>query len=353
MRVARLEPMRVCDLEVRLARRYVLLLVLLVSGVGGDQASKAWANTRLATAEHPLLLVVTPDDEGKTVAQLAAELHGVDPAELETVMRAGYRPMMRFNPHARVAPDERAFGVSPVTGFRSLSYWVFCEESLDEAPRRYPRAADVATEVVAFNEATVGDYLRSKLSVAFGDERTTRIITEYVYSVDFTRVLPDDPVTVGDRYLLTDKTVSLIPGFGQLRYTENPGAAWGLLGSVSPGLRRTFFQVVTWLALAVIAGLFHRLGADQHLPAWALGLIMGGAIGNYIDRIRFNYVIDFIDFWAFGMHWPTFNVADVLISGGALLLVGEAIARRDRSYLLGRHSRPTPPPSAGTTPENG
>ena len=101
--------------------------------------------------------------------------------------------------------------------------------------------------------------------------------------------------------------------------TYNPGAAFSFLAD-QPGWQRWFFTV---LALAVSGWIAFELRRhpEQKMLSLALALIMGGALGNVIDRIRFGAVVDFIQWHAAGYYWPAFNVADSAITVGAILLV--------------------------------
>lgn len=111
------------------------------------------------------------------------------------------------------------------------------------------------------------------------------------------------------------------PVFGEwLRFAlvYNPGAAFGLhLGPYS----RWLFMGLTAGALVILSRLYRQTEVGDHRRVLAIGLVAAGAVGNVIDRIRSEYgVVDFIDI-GFGIHrWPTFNVADMAVSGGALLL---------------------------------
>lgn len=101
--------------------------------------------------------------------------------------------------------------------------------------------------------------------------------------------------------------------------TFNPGAAFSFLAD-QPGWQRWFFTVLAlavsgWMALEL------RRHPEQKLLSLALALVMGGALGNVIDRIRFGAVVDFIQWHAAGYYWPAFNVADSAITVGAVLLV--------------------------------
>ena len=127
--------------------------------------------------------------------------------------------------------------------------------------------------------------------------------------------------------------VPVVDGFWNWHYRENPGAAWGLLANASPKVRVPFFLIVSILAIVFIIRFFTKLEDSQHLLIWSLSLVFGGAIGNFIDRLHLNYVIDFIDWYVGTTHWPTFNFADVAISCGVALLILEWLldVRRQRS----------------------
>ncbi len=100
----------------------------------------------------------------------------------------------------------------------------------------------------------------------------------------------------------------------------NKGAAWGLFKNLPDEWRVFFFVMISVVAIVVIISLFRK--AEDRMLQWALTLILGGAIGNLIDRIRLGFVVDFIDWHTNdSWHWPTFNVADVAISVGVGLLL--------------------------------
>lgn len=109
--------------------------------------------------------------------------------------------------------------------------------------------------------------------------------------------------------------------FFALTYVRNSGAAFGILHRAPAWFRDPFFLVVSLVALVVIVFLFIRLTMSQKSIIVALSLILGGAVGNLIDRLRFGFVIDFLDFhWKEVYHWPSFNVADSCIVVGVGLL---------------------------------
>lgn len=123
----------------------------------------------------------------------------------------------------------------------------------------------------------------------------------------------------------------VIEGFFNIVHVRNPGAAFGFLAGASPVFRQVFFLA------AVVAAILCVLYYLRTLPAWdglsrlALLLILAGAVGNLIDRLRFGEVVDFLDLYVGSYHWPAFNVADSAISIGALLLAFLLLRRRDRT----------------------
>jgi signal peptidase II len=118
-----------------------------------------------------------------------------------------------------------------------------------------------------------------------------------------------------------ERAIALTPFFN-LVVVWNRGVSFGMFDSAS----RLGPWVLSGLALAVVVLLLGWLRRVDHpLTAAGLGLIIGGAIGNVIDRVRFGAVIDFLDFHALGWHWPAFNIADSAICVGALLLLVDGL----------------------------
>ena len=123
--------------------------------------------------------------------------------------------------------------------------------------------------------------------------------------------------------------VPMIDGFFRLVVVWNRGVSFGLMGgdaALPP-------WVLSAVAIAVCIGLFIWLRrTDRALTAWGIGLVMGGAIGNVIDRARWGAVFDFADFHIGRWHWPAFNVADsAIVVGVALMLIDSLIGERQRA----------------------
>ncbi|QIA26864.1 signal peptidase II [Thermaerobacter sp. PB12/4term] len=120
-------------------------------------------------------------------------------------------------------------------------------------------------------------------------------------------------------------TVPVLPGVVQWTYVQNRGAAFGLLQN-----QTLFFIVVAVVVIAAILYWLPRLPGRAGSARLALGLQLGGAVGNLIDRLRWGYVVDFVDLEFWPLHrWPVFNVADAAIVTGTALLVLWLLADRD------------------------
>lgn len=118
------------------------------------------------------------------------------------------------------------------------------------------------------------------------------------------------------------ESITVIDGYFNITYVRNPGAAFGFLAQSQQEFREAFFLIIPIVAVVIILNLLRKIPDDDKLQAVALSLIFGGAIGNYIDRIRFRYVIDFLDFHIQNKYvWPAFNVADSAIVVGVILLL--------------------------------
>lgn len=121
------------------------------------------------------------------------------------------------------------------------------------------------------------------------------------------------------------RAIEVVDGFWNFTYAENTGAAFGFLSGKAEWFRRPFFILVSILAMGMIFTMYRQVPDDKRILQVALAGVVGGALGNFIDRIRYGYVVDFIDWYiTIGgeeKHWPTFNIADVYISCGVTVLI--------------------------------
>ncbi len=124
----------------------------------------------------------------------------------------------------------------------------------------------------------------------------------------------------------------VIPGFFNLTHIRNDGVAFGLLSGSSSQIKVWLLAALALVAIAVVVSLVRQTPPEHRLSLMALGLVLGGAVGNLLDRIASGAVTDFLDFYRGGYHWHNFNVADAAISVGvALLLLDSLVLSRRRA----------------------
>ncbi|MCP5046319.1 MAG: signal peptidase II [bacterium] len=117
------------------------------------------------------------------------------------------------------------------------------------------------------------------------------------------------------------REIKVIADFFSLRYVENKGAVWGIFSQSGNKVIPIIITSLSLIALAVVLYFFLKLQSQCALELTALSFIIGGAVGNIIDRLYQGYVVDFFDVYIKTHHWPTFNVADSFISVGVVFLI--------------------------------
>lgn len=130
-----------------------------------------------------------------------------------------------------------------------------------------------------------------------------------------------------DSSMRLHESIPVIGGFFNITYIRNPGAAFGFMAGASPLFRVIFFMAINVLAIILVVYYIWKSRAEEPFLAFALSLILSGALGNLVDRIRFGEVIDFLDVYIGSYHWPAFNIADSAISVGAVILFIELTKR--------------------------
>ena len=302
-----------------------------------DLWSKHWADTSLATPSHPLPVLIDAATAGKTLSEVLAERFDWAPAELTAQLAL----MQKLAPALTAKPADAPFAVGGVAdGAKGL--WVFWRNNREMAPRRIgltdrrelakwlalavPDATPEAIKAVAQDGAgtkTYESWLPQMFRKIDSDEVSDLLMEGRVHAIPFAeaRFGADTKVAAGETWLVLDHEIDVMGDWWKFVYAENPGAAFGFLKGVAPGLRQTLFLLLTLVAFLVIGSIVTRLPARGWLVASAFGAILAGATGNFIDRIRFGYVIDFIDMDLGFMHWPTYNVADIAIAVGVIALL--------------------------------
>lgn len=117
------------------------------------------------------------------------------------------------------------------------------------------------------------------------------------------------------------KVITVIRDFFDLRYVENRGAVWGFFAHTTSDIIPKAITILNILALLVVLYFFLRIQSTCVLELTSLSFVIGGALGNVIDRVYQGYVVDFLDVYIKSHHWPTFNISDSFISIGVFLLI--------------------------------
>ncbi len=135
-----------------------------------------------------------------------------------------------------------------------------------------------------------------------------------------------------ERHVDLGHAIVVWPHVFRLTHVLNTGAAFSMFeGASSPTLVRNALVAFSVIAVLVVLGMLWRMGRSVTLVSVALALILGGAVGNMYDRIKFSYVVDFLEVHIWHYHWPDFNVADSAIVVGACLLLLEMLRpQKDR-----------------------
>jgi len=154
------------------------------------------------------------------------------------------------------------------------------------------------------------NYLLASIIVFLLDQTTKKIVTQG---------------------MIQHETIPVLPDFLNITYIHNRGAVFGLGSSVTSPYLSWGLSILSVGSLAVILIYFLRLNARNHSTFFGLALVLGGAVGNLYDRLRYGYVIDFVDVHWFEHHWPFFNVADMSICVGVGLLLISMSSKTDES----------------------
>ncbi len=140
------------------------------------------------------------------------------------------------------------------------------------------------------------------------------LITLIFLSLDqFSKLWVKGTLYFGDRIIV-------IPGILDITYVENSGGAFGIFGGLSAPYKTIIFTVFALAAIALILYYIIKITLDSPSIYWGLALILSGAIGNFVDRLRLGYVVDFINLHYKNYHWPVFNVADMTICIGLAVI---------------------------------
>ena len=123
-------------------------------------------------------------------------------------------------------------------------------------------------------------------------------------------------------------SIVVIPGFFDLTHIYNTGGAFGFLAGKSSLFRHLFFLTASAIAMGMIVYLYLKTPREFLFLRSGLAMILGGAVGNVIDRIRLGKVVDFLDLYVKDLHWPAFNIADSAITVGILIFIYHLLLKK-------------------------
>ena len=317
-------------------KKYVLFAAIFAAWLIADMLTKHWADTTLANRSHPIPLVVGEADGGKPLKDVIAVYFGWSAAEVGK--RIG--EFEKLEPAGGYAASDRPYaGTGPAA--RARAFYVFWRGDRTLPPRRieknerllvshwlssaFPKVEPAEVQRAAYgllSGFTFSEWLPRRFKQLDADD-VPALVQDRVFPVTGPGAAPslDEAAVAGDTWLLTEHHVDVAGDWFKLLYAENPNAAFGFLKGVDPDLRYALFTILTLLALVVILVIVFRLPPSGWFVYAAFAGILAGAAGNFIDRLRLHYVIDFIDTDLGFMHWPTFNVADIGISVGVVALL--------------------------------
>ncbi|TNF29952.1 MAG: signal peptidase II [Deltaproteobacteria bacterium] len=343
-------------------KKYVLFVMIFAAWLFMDMATKNWADQTLANRAHPIPVTVTEADNGKPLTDVLAAHLGWTPAQVQE--RAD--DFEKLEPAATYAATDKPYdGTGPAANARA--FYVFWRGSVADPPRRIeknerllvsrwltlalPGEDQAKIQKAAYDHLaaeTFAEWLPRRFKKLDADD-VPAIVAGLIHPVSgpTTRLAPGEAAVAGDTWLLTEHHVDVAGDWFKLVYAENPNAAFGFLKGVDPDLRYTLFTLLTLLAFVVILVIVYRLPAEGWFVYFAFAGILAGAAGNFIDRMRFHYVIDFLDADLGFMHWPTFNVADISIAAGVIALLlnisfdknSPLVSKKDKEKRAEREAR--------------
>jgi len=312
--------------------KWGLLVVVATGTVALDLVTKLWAEDSLANREHALVVELAAEDLGRPVAEVFHERFG-DSVDPDWAVPAG--GPIKVDPDARIL-DTRLLDRHVAFLFRGEEDGPArlvrntLLERLRDAGGSEDRGAARDDAELALQDVTVVAYLAERIPGRGGDEVRAALETGGVFPYPaMSRAAPEGRVVeTAGTWLVFDRRIEVVPGAMDLIYAENPGAAWGFMRDLGPGIRRTFLGGVSLLAMFFIVYMYRTVPADDRISQLAFACLLGGAMGNFWERLVQGYVVDFIDMYVGDSHWPTYNVADIAITVGVGLLLLQMLRKK-------------------------
>ncbi|MFH1529325.1 MAG: signal peptidase II [Pseudomonadota bacterium] len=323
--------------------KWLLLVVIATGTVALDLGTKIWAEDALANREHPLVVELPAEDVGRLVSEVFTERLGdsVDPAWAVPAPAA-----IQVDADARIL-DSRILDQHVAFLYRSddgrTARLVRNEllERLRKAKESDDRGAVRDDAEAALQDVTVATYLTERVPRQGREDVREALEAGRVFSYPALSEAAAEGrrVETAGAWLVFDRRIEVVPGALDLIYAENPGAAWGFMRDLGPGIRRTFLGGVSLLAMFFILYMYRTVPRADRISQVAFASLLGGAMGNFWERLIQGYVVDFIDMYVGDSHWPTYNVADIAISVGVGLLLLQMIRKKSPFEALQKPAR--------------
>ena len=138
---------------------------------------------------------------------------------------------------------------------------------------------------------------------------------KHLYLISIMLILDQLSKVLIDAKMSLYQSISIIENFFSITYVRNTGAAWSILEG-----NMMFFYMITIVAIVCMV-YFYKSNESDWLSEWGIAMMLGGTLGNFLDRLRLQYVIDFLDFNIFGYDFPVFNIADICLCVGVGILL--------------------------------
>lgn len=266
-----------------------------------DQWSKQLAVDHLASPAHPMIVQA---DGTRSAVELLQE-RGLSAEQAGRAVQS--RLVWRLGAAGTLDLDAPA---------REIAGQLFVTEGIGKpAPRRLRVDPEAPAE-------TLGEAMGRQWRV---DAETAALLAPKVLAAEGVWTDASGAVPAGTSIALLEREVVVLDGFMTLVYAENPGAAWSFLRDAPVGFRTAFFSVIALLASLAMVFAIWTGWMGSAAGTIALGGILGGALGNLIDRNRYTIVVDFVLNYVGDYRWPVWNIADAGITIGVAAIIVEAL----------------------------
>ena len=324
------------------SRKALILVPLFLFWLVGDLGTKHWADINLGNPRHPLVLQASEADAGAPLSALVTR-HLGQGADADKALKY----IVRLPPMRSVDPDTPIYAQGGELDKARAIYLFWRGEALP--PRRLDKSergaiahwAQKANPQIdrsalskgiddVLEDLTLRQWLKRKLR-RLNDEDIDALAKTGIHPLEGPnpRLAPDTPVNAGDAFLVEWRRIDVMGDWWKWTYAENPGAAFGFMKQVPETARDLTFFGLTIIVFFAILVVVWRTEERFWVVNTALVSILAGAAGNFVDRIRYGYVIDFIDMHLGFMRWPTYNVADIAITIGVILLIIDILFNKE------------------------